>query len=88
MDLKDVMTTRRLKSGWKWLLDMAERLFDEHGYDGVGMRALAEEAKVNLGVAIYHYSSKEALCIETFMRRFRPANARPPIPHPPKPPRR
>jgi AcrR family transcriptional regulator len=80
------MTTRRFKLGLKWLLDTAERLFDEHGYDA-GMRALAEEAKVNLGTAIYHYSSEEALCIKTFMRRFRPANARPPIPHPPKPPR-
>jgi AcrR family transcriptional regulator len=57
------------------LLDAAERLFGEYGYDGVGMRALADEAKVNLGAATYHYGSKMALCIETFMRRFRPANA-------------
>ena len=57
------------------LLDAAERLFGELGYDGVGMRALAEEAKVNLGAATYHFGSKEALYIETFMRRFRPTNA-------------
>ena len=57
------------------LLDTAERLFGERGYDGVGMRALAEEAKVNLRAATYHYGSKQALYIETFMRRFRPANA-------------
>lgn len=57
------------------LLDTAEKLFAEYGYDGVGMRALAEEAKVNLGATTYHYGSKEALYIETFMRRFRPANA-------------
>ena len=57
------------------LLDTAERLFGAHGYDGVGMRALAEEAKVNLGAATYHFGSKEALYIETFMRRFRPTNA-------------
>ncbi len=56
------------------LLDTAEELFAEHGYDGVGMRALAEEAKVNLGATTYHYGSKEALYIETFMRRFRPTN--------------
>jgi len=61
-------TTRRL-------LDTAEKLFAEHGYDGVGMRALAEEARVNLGATTYYYGSKEALYIETFMRRFRPANA-------------
>jgi len=57
------------------LLDTAERLFAEYGYDGVGMRMLADEAQVNLGAATYHYGSKEALYVETFMRRFRPANA-------------
>jgi len=57
------------------LLDTAERLFGELGYDGVGMRMLADEAKVNLGAATYHYGSKAALYIETFMRGFRPVNA-------------
>jgi AcrR family transcriptional regulator len=57
------------------LLDTAERLFGEHGYDGVGMRMLADEARVNLGAATYHFGSKEALYVETFMRRFRPTNA-------------
>jgi AcrR family transcriptional regulator len=56
------------------LLDTAERLFAEHGYDGVGMRALADEAGVNLGATTYHYGSKEKLYIETFMRRFHPTN--------------
>jgi AcrR family transcriptional regulator len=57
------------------LLDAAEKLFGEHGYDGVGMRALARASKVNLGAATYHFGSKRALYIETFMRRFRPINA-------------
>lgn len=57
------------------LLDAAERLFADHGYEGVGMRQLADEADVNLGAATYHFGSKEALFIETFMRRFRPTNA-------------
>ena len=57
------------------LLDAAERLFGQLGYDGVGMRALADEARVNLGAATYHFGSKEALYIETFMRRFRPVEA-------------
>ena len=57
------------------LLDVAERLFAEHGFHGVGMRQLAEEAQVNLGAATYHFGSKEALLVETFMRRFRPMNA-------------
>ena len=57
------------------LLDTAERLFGERGFDGVGLRELADVAKVNLGAATYHYGSKEALYIEAFMRRFRPVNA-------------
>lgn len=62
----DTSTTRES------LLNAAERLFAEHGYDGVGMRALADEAGVNLGAATYHYGSKEKLYIESVMRCFRP----------------
>jgi len=36
------------------------------------MRALADEAGVNLGAATYHFGSKENLYIETIMRCFRP----------------
>ena len=57
------------------LLDAAERLFGQHGYDGVGMRMLASQAGVNLNAATYHFGTKEALYIETFMRRLRPVNA-------------
>jgi len=56
------------------LLDTVERLFGEHGYDGVGMRLLAEAAKVNLGAATYHFGSKQALYVEALMRRLRPVN--------------
>lgn len=54
------------------LLNTAEHLFAEYGYDGVGMRALADDAGVNLGAATYHYGSKKKLYIETVMRRLRP----------------
>jgi len=57
------------------LLDAAERLFGEHGYDGVGMRMLADAAGVNLGAATYHYGSKQALYLAIFHRRFRPMDA-------------
>ncbi len=57
------------------LLDTAERLFAEHGFDGVGMRALADVAGVNLGAATYHFGTKEKLYSETFLRRFRPVGA-------------
>lgn len=57
------------------LLDTAEQLFGQHGFDGVGVRELVKQAKVNLGAVTYHFGSKEALYIETVMRRFRPTNA-------------
>src|SRR5579863_3717411 len=58
------------------LLDAAERLFGEHGYNGVGMRALADAAQVNLAATTYHFGSKKGLYVETFLRRFRTVNAR------------
>ena len=58
------------------LLDAAERLFGEHGYNGVGMRALADAAHVNLAATTYHFGSKKGLYVETFLRRFRAVNAR------------
>jgi AcrR family transcriptional regulator len=58
------------------LLDAAERLFAELGYDGVGLRALTTAAGVNLGAATYHFGSKESLYIEALLRRLRPMNVR------------
>jgi AcrR family transcriptional regulator len=57
------------------LLNTAERLFAERGYEASGVRALAAEAGVNLGAVTYHFGSKEKLYIETFMRHFRPVGA-------------
>jgi AcrR family transcriptional regulator len=57
------------------LLDTAERLFGEHGYNGVGMRTLAQAAQVNLAATTYHFGSKKTLYVETFLRRFRSVNA-------------
>lgn len=56
------------------LLDAAERLFGELGFEGVGMRSLAEEAGVNLGAATYHFGGKQGLYEATFLRRFQPTH--------------
>lgn len=66
---------RREKNSATRLLDTAERLFGEYGYDGVGVRMITEEAGVNLGAVTYHFGSKEALYVETFMRHARPMHA-------------
>ncbi len=75
MSKKSVLQPAENQETTNRLLDTAERLFGERGYDGVGMRELAAQAKANLGAATYHFGSKKALYIETFMRRFRPINA-------------
>ena len=57
------------------LLDTAERLFAEQGYDGTGVRQIADQAGVNLGAIHYYWGSKEALCRDALERRLVPVLA-------------
>jgi AcrR family transcriptional regulator len=52
------------------ILDAAERLFMESGYEGTSMRMITGEAEVNLAAVNYHFGSKEALLREVFRRRL------------------
>ena len=56
------------------ILDTAERLFAEFGIDGVSVRTITAEARVNLAAIHYHFGSKEALVREVFARRIGPLN--------------
>ena len=56
------------------LLDAAERLFAENGFDGTSMRALARVAGTGLSAANYHFGSKEALLTAVMLRRINPVN--------------
>lgn len=53
------------------ILDTAERLFSEHGYDGTSTRAIAHEAGVNMAMLNYYFGSKEGLYKAIFERRFK-----------------
>lgn len=57
------------------ILDAAERLFSEHGFDGVSMRDLAIDGKVTLALVNYHFGSKEGLYRAVFERRIAPVSA-------------
>lgn len=57
------------------ILDVAERLFMAHGYDGTSMRQITGEAGVNLAAANYHFGSKEALLQSVLGRRLDWLNA-------------
>lgn len=58
------------------ILDTAERLFAERGYDATSLRAITREAGVNLAAVNYHFSTKEALLRALFARRLELLNRR------------
>ena len=56
------------------ILDAAEELFMQHGFEGTSMRALTTRAGVNLAAVNYHFGSKHALVEAVFRRRLDPMN--------------
>ena len=51
------------------ILDAAEALFAVHGYDGVSMRQIASQAKVDVALANYHFGRKMDVFNAVFERR-------------------
>jgi len=56
------------------ILDTAERLFGERGYDGTSLRHIIAEAGVNLAAVHYHFGSKQELLDEVVLRKAGPVN--------------
>jgi AcrR family transcriptional regulator len=56
------------------ILDVAERLFAEHGYAAVSLRDITAAAGANVAAINYHFGSKERLFEAVFERRIRPIN--------------
>ena len=56
------------------LLDSAEALFAERGFEGTSMRAVTHAAGVSVSAANYHFGSKEALLRATLWRVIEPIN--------------
>lgn len=57
------------------LLDIAESLFAEHGFDGVSVRDITDAAQVRLASVNYHFETKRKLFIEVIRRRADVLNA-------------
>ena len=56
------------------ILDTAERLFAQKGFDAVSLRNIVTVAKVNLAAVHYHFGSKQSLLHTVVARRRRPFN--------------
>jgi len=52
------------------ILDAAERLFLEHGYDGTSSRMITAAARVNLAAVNYHFGGKAGLFQAMLARRL------------------
>ncbi len=57
------------------MLDVAERMFAEYGFELTSLRALTAEAGVNLAAVNYHFASKEGLYEAVVQRLVEPLNA-------------
>jgi AcrR family transcriptional regulator len=56
------------------ILDAAEELFMEHGFEATSLRSLTSAASVNLAAVNYHFGSKEELFQAVLTRRLDPMN--------------
>src|SRR6266704_3149011 len=61
-----------LKDTRSRILDVAEELFSEQGFDRVSIRDITNKARVNLAAINYHFGSKEDLIAAIFEREFVP----------------
>lgn len=52
------------------ILDAAELLFTEYGFEATTLRQITSTAEVNLAAVNYHFGSKDALIREVFRRRL------------------
>ena len=52
------------------ILQVAEKLFAEHGFEGTSTRALAAAAGVNLAMISYYFGSKEELFRQLLLQRM------------------
>jgi AcrR family transcriptional regulator len=58
------------------ILDAAETLFMEHGFEATSLRAITAAADANLAAVNYHFGSKEELFEAVLTRRLDPMNQR------------
>src|SRR5713101_7424555 len=58
------------------ILDVAEKLFGDKGFDATSLRDITAEAQVNLAAVNYHFQSKDSLIDAVIGRRMAPLTKR------------
>ncbi|MDB5226323.1 MAG: TetR/AcrR family transcriptional regulator [Bacteroidota bacterium] len=56
----------------EYILDVAERLFAEQGFEAVSIRSISKEAHINIAMISYYFGSKEKLYEEIINRKLIP----------------
>ncbi len=70
MDESTSGTEEQTSDSLERILQVATRLFAEHGYHGTTTRAIAAAADLNISTVSYHVGSKQELYREVFHRLF------------------
>jgi AcrR family transcriptional regulator len=65
-------TVAREETSREKLIQSAERLFGERGFNGVSVRDIANDAKVNSALVGYYFRGKEGLLAEVYTRHCVP----------------
>jgi AcrR family transcriptional regulator len=74
-DLNDCMIAKVADTKTR-ILDSAEKLFGQNGFEGTSLRDITAEADVNLAAVNYHFQSKDSLIDAVIGRRIHPINQR------------
>src|SRR3954467_11365308 len=68
------LSDRSVSATKERILDSAETLFMEQGFEGTSLRAIPAAANVNLAAVNYHFGTKEELFQAVLTRRLDPMN--------------
>lgn len=68
------MQTHRYNATKIAVLNAAERLFAERGFEKTSHRMITAAARANLGAVNYHFHSKDDLVVAVLRRRMKPVN--------------
>jgi len=74
IDVKNEKETHSKVDTKTRILDTAERLFAESGFDRTSLRDITRDAGVNLAAVNYHFQSRDSLISAVVSRRITPVN--------------